>query len=107
MFSFYGKSFHGAHFAEPTVFLNNLFPKVDPCPIMLKLELICTFTEALFIPETMQRSSRSPVILMVLILITLVTVFLYVLCMTSTHDMAAILPCCCLFQVINFLLLFQ
>lgn len=45
MFSFYGKSFHGAHFAEPTVFLNNLFPKVDPCPIMLKLELICTFTE--------------------------------------------------------------
>ena len=64
MFSFYGKSFHGAHFAEPTVFLNNLFPEVDPCPILLKLELICTFTEALFIPETMQRSSRSPVILM-------------------------------------------
>ena len=45
MFSFYGKSFHGAHFAEPTVFLNNLFPEVDPCPILLKLELICTFTE--------------------------------------------------------------
>ena len=52
MFSFYGKSFHGAHFAEPTVFLNNLFPEVDPCPILLKLELICTFTEVLFIPET-------------------------------------------------------
>ena len=101
MFSFYGKSFHGAHFAEPTVFLNNLFPEVDPCPILLKLELVCTFTEALFIPETMQRSSR------LIILITLVTVFLYVLCMTSAHDMVAILPCCCLFQVINFLLLFQ
>lgn len=65
MFSFYGKSFHGAHFAEPTVFLNNLFPEVDPCPILLKLELICTFTEVLFIPETMQRSSCSPVISMV------------------------------------------
>ena len=65
MFSFYGKSFHGAHFAEPTVFLNNLFPEVDPCPILLKLEPICTFTEALLIPETMQRSSRSPVILMI------------------------------------------